>query len=117
MSCFAKPVPTFAGHAAGGNQACLRRQPGNVGWINRWPEPIDERAGTRKHPISGLPEIGTKSTQVGQRVAVDQDQGGIHHTLSASISSYSEWVPKNRIARTCAGYCRRAFSPQALCGF
>jgi hypothetical protein len=61
MSFFAKPVPTFAGHAASSNQACLRRQPGNVGWINRWPEPIDERAGTRKHPISGLPEIGTRA--------------------------------------------------------
>jgi len=34
------------------------------------------------------------------RVAVDQNQGCIHHTISAAILSYSPWVPKNRIART-----------------
>src|SRR5207342_3634398 len=31
---------------------------------------------------------------------IDQDEGRIHHTLSASILSYSAWVPKNRIANT-----------------
>jgi hypothetical protein len=77
----------------GGDQARLRLEPGNIGWIIRLPEPINERAGTRKLCLT-----------------VDQDQGCIHHMVSASISSYSEWIPKNRIATTCAEYCRRAIS-------
>src|SRR5260370_40638523 len=66
----------------GGNQAGLRLEPRNIGRIIRVPEPINERAGTGE-----------------LRIAVDQDHSCIHHTVSASILSYSACVPKNRIAR------------------
>ena len=34
------------------------------------------------------------------RGAIDHDQGCVHHTVSASILSYSAWAPKKRIAKT-----------------
>src|ERR1700736_1402193 len=67
------------------NQARLRLQPHNIGWIIRTPKPINERTSSR--------ELG---------IAVDQDHGCIHYTVSASISSYSACVPKNRIIKTLA---------------
>ena len=33
-------------------------------------------------------------------IAINRNEGCIRHTLSASILSYSAWVPKNRIANT-----------------
>ena len=60
------------------------------------------------------PEIGTAtvvSYSVGAselRIAIDQYHGCIHHTVSASMLSYSACVPKNRIAKAPAWYCTRA---------
>jgi hypothetical protein len=61
----------------GGDQTRLRLEPSDIGWIIRLPQPINQRAGASE-----------------LRIAVDQDQGCIHHTVSASILSYSAWVPK-----------------------
>jgi len=56
----------------GGDQARLRLQPGDIGWIVRAPQSVNEFPGAGK-----------------LRVAIDQDQGQgrIHHTVSASILS------------------------------
>jgi hypothetical protein len=67
----------------GGDQTGLRLQARNIGRISRVPQPVDERAGARE-----------------LRFAIDQDQRRIHHTVSASILSYSPCVPKNLIATT-----------------
>jgi hypothetical protein len=63
----------------GCDQTRLRLQPGNVGWLIRLPESFNKGAGAREF-----------------RIAIDQNQGCIHHTVSASILSYSLWVPKKR---------------------
>ena len=34
------------------------------------------------------------------RIAIDQDHGCVHYTVSPSISSYSACVPKDRITKT-----------------
>jgi hypothetical protein len=49
----------------------LRLQPSDVGWIIRIPKLIDERAGAYKLAI-----------------VIDQNEGRIHYTVSASILSY-----------------------------
>jgi hypothetical protein len=54
------------------DQARLRLQPRNVGRIVRISQPIDERAGAA--------ELSR---------AIDQDQRCVHHTVSASILTYS----------------------------
>ena len=77
----------------GGDQARLRLQSGDVGRIVRIPQPVNECPGARE-----------------LRLAIDQDQGRIHHTVSASILPYSACVPKNRIARTPARYCKAAIN-------
>jgi hypothetical protein len=64
------------------DQARLRLQPSDLGWIIRIPKLIDERAGAYKLAIT-----------------IDQNEGRIHHTVSASILSYSACIPKNRIAK------------------
>src|SRR6266851_9752264 len=66
----------------GCDQTGLRLQPGNVGWLIRLPESFNKGAGASEF-----------------RIAIDQVQGCIHHTVSASILSYSLWVPKKRIAK------------------
>src|ERR1700722_35526 len=71
----------------GGDQTRLRLEPRNVGRLIRPPEPINERARARK--------LG---------IAINQDQGRIHHTVSASILSYWAWLPKSRTAWAPARY-------------
>ena len=67
----------------GGNQARLCLQARDIGRRIGVPKALDESACTRQ-----------------LRIAVDQNQSCIHHTVSASILSYSLWVPKNLMART-----------------
>src|ERR1700722_4098384 len=81
----ARRVPGPLAVLVGRNQARLSLEPGNISAVLGVPQPINE---------------GTRACEF--RVAVDHDQGGIHHTVSASMLSYSAWLPKNRIARTLA---------------
>src|SRR3984893_17729191 len=64
----------------GSDQTRLCLQPSHVGGIVRAPQPINEGARAREF-----------------RIAIDHDQSCIHHTVSASILSYSAWLPKNRL--------------------
>src|SRR6516225_528071 len=73
-----RPLALFVG----GDQTRLCLKPSDISRIRRIPQPINEGSGPRK--------LG---------IAVDQDQGRFHHTVSTSILSYSAWLPKNRIAR------------------
>ena len=43
-------------------------------------------------------------------VALNDDQCGLHHTVSASTLSYSSCDPKNRISSTPLAYCTMAVS-------
>ena len=71
-----------------------------------YPSTVSEAEKARVAAEAAALNLGTGQL----RIAIDQDQGRIHHTVSASILSYSEWVPKKRITKTCAEYCKRAIS-------
>ena len=86
IRCAREPARPFA-LLIGCYQTRLRLEPGDVGRLIRRPEPVNEGAGASQF-----------------RIAINQDQGCIHHTVSASVLSYSLWVPKNRIATTPARY-------------
>src|SRR5271170_110138 len=77
----------------GGDQQRLSPQSSDIGGRFGIPEGFDQRAGAHEF-----------------RVVVDQDQVRVHHTVSASMPSYSRWAPKNRMARTPARYCSAATS-------
>ena len=78
-----RPARPYAFHI-GGDQTRLRRKPGDVGRVVQIPEPVDE---------------GTGARQLRATLSIE-NQVRIHHTVSASILSYSAWLPKNRIAKT-----------------
>src|ERR1700719_2612848 len=77
----------------GGDQLCLRSQPSDVGRVVRSPESINQCERTRE-----------------LRIVFNHNQSCVHQTVSASISSYSAWVPKNRTAITPASYWTAATS-------
>jgi hypothetical protein len=71
IGCARRPARPFA-LLIGGDQARFRLMASDVGCKIRLPEPTNEYA--------GVCEL---------RIAVNQEQGCIHHTVSASILSYS----------------------------
>jgi len=81
-----RPARPFA-LLIGCDQTRLCLEASDVGGLIRLPESVNECAGASEF-----------------RIAINQDQGCIHHTVSASILSYSPWVPKNRIATAPARY-------------
>jgi hypothetical protein len=79
----ARPLAPFVGS----DQTRLRREPGDVGWIIRIPQPIDE---------------GASASELG--IAIDHDQDCIHQTVSASMSLCCALLANKRIARATALY-------------